>query len=180
MTLIRLPSFRPVWRRSNVLKPLAGRLPRLDARIADRAGPIVSIRLFARCAGVHVDFHAHRHFDNFRGLPGHCILPGVFGANSTPKLNLEPRPTPRKCGRSSVEYLRALPDRRYFSFGQSDFSLGQGPAGKCQSADKSISRQLPILKSRIEIRPCARHADFNRSKCPRTPGSPAHPALQTT
>ena len=30
-----------------------------------------------------------------------------FGANSTPKLNLGPRPTPRKCGRSSVEQPRA-------------------------------------------------------------------------
>jgi hypothetical protein len=31
--------------------------------------------LFARCAGVHVDFHAHRQFDNFRSLPAHSILP---------------------------------------------------------------------------------------------------------
>ena len=27
--------------------------------------------LLARCAGVHVDFHAHRHFDDFRSLPSH-------------------------------------------------------------------------------------------------------------
>jgi hypothetical protein len=42
-------------------------------QIACRAGQIVS--LFARRAGVHVDFHAHRHFDNLRGLPGHAFLP---------------------------------------------------------------------------------------------------------
>jgi len=63
--------------------------------------------LFARCAGVHVDFHADRHFDNFRGLPGHSILPNVFGANFTPKFNLGPRPAPRKGGTSSVEQPRA-------------------------------------------------------------------------
>ena len=31
--------------------------------------------LFARCAGVHVDFHAHRHFNNLRSFPGHSNLP---------------------------------------------------------------------------------------------------------
>jgi hypothetical protein len=33
--------------------------------------------LFARGAGVHVDFHAHRHFDNSRSLPGHSVLPSL-------------------------------------------------------------------------------------------------------
>jgi hypothetical protein len=32
-------------------------------------------RLFARGAGVQVDFHAHRHFDDLRGLPGHSRSP---------------------------------------------------------------------------------------------------------
>ncbi|GKQ52765.1 hypothetical protein BRSPCE3_36200 [Bradyrhizobium sp. Ce-3] len=31
--------------------------------------------LLARCAGVHVDFHAHRHFDDLRCFPGHFVLP---------------------------------------------------------------------------------------------------------
>ena len=35
------------------------------------AGQIVWRCLLARRAGVHVDFHAHRHFDDFRSLPGH-------------------------------------------------------------------------------------------------------------
>jgi hypothetical protein len=30
-----------------------------------------SLRLFARCAGVHVDFHAHRQFDDLRSFPVH-------------------------------------------------------------------------------------------------------------
>jgi len=48
-----------------------------------------------------------------------------FGANLRARLNLGPRPTPRKYGRSSVEHLRGSADRRYFSPGQGDFSLGQ-------------------------------------------------------
>jgi hypothetical protein len=31
--------------------------------------------LFASRTGVHVDFHAHRHFDNFRSLPSHFSSP---------------------------------------------------------------------------------------------------------
>jgi hypothetical protein len=31
--------------------------------------------LFTRCASVHVDFHAHRHFENLRCFPGHLSLP---------------------------------------------------------------------------------------------------------
>ncbi len=102
--------------------------------------------LFARCAGIHVDFHAHRHFDNFRSLPGHSILPRVFarvfarvfGANSTPRLKLGPRPAPRKCGRSSVEHRRARPDSRYFSAGQSDFPLGQGFAASGKTTTRAV------------------------------------------
>jgi hypothetical protein len=32
-------------------------------------------RLFAGRAGVHVDFHANRHFDDLGGLPGHFRSP---------------------------------------------------------------------------------------------------------
>ena len=54
----------------------AARLPRLKAAgcrqsRADRFDKV----LLARCAGVHVDFHAHRHFDNLRSFPGHLGLP---------------------------------------------------------------------------------------------------------
>jgi hypothetical protein len=33
------------------------------------------VRLFASRAGVHVDFHADRHFDDFWSLPGHFGSP---------------------------------------------------------------------------------------------------------
>lgn len=35
------------------------------------------VALLARCAGVHVDFHAHRHFDDLRCFPGHFLLPSI-------------------------------------------------------------------------------------------------------
>jgi hypothetical protein len=41
--------------------------------------------LFARCAGIHVDFHAHRHFDNFRCFPGHLGPPGDYGSMFVPE-----------------------------------------------------------------------------------------------
>jgi len=54
---------------------LTERLPRLDARFSVEPGRSLRRGLFTRSAGVHVDFHADRHFDNFRSLPGHSILP---------------------------------------------------------------------------------------------------------
>jgi hypothetical protein len=32
------------------------------------------LRLLARGAGIHVDFHADGDFDDFWGFPGHCFL----------------------------------------------------------------------------------------------------------
>ena len=52
-------------------------LPRLESRIGYRAGQIDFTRLFACGAGVHVDFHANRHFDNLRSFPGHSKSPIV-------------------------------------------------------------------------------------------------------
>jgi hypothetical protein len=54
----------------------------------------------------------------------------VFGANSTPGLNLEARPISRKCGRLKNQRLRPVPDGRYFPPGQSCFSLEQGAHDK--------------------------------------------------
>jgi hypothetical protein len=54
---------------------VAGRTSATARSKADRAGQIVSALLFARRAGVHIDFHAHRHFDNRRSFPGHSAPP---------------------------------------------------------------------------------------------------------
>jgi hypothetical protein len=35
----------------------------------------IRVRLFAGGAGIHVDFHAHRHFDDLRRFPGHFGSP---------------------------------------------------------------------------------------------------------
>jgi hypothetical protein len=58
------------------------RLPRLEQQSAAGAGQIVSMRLFPRGAGVHVDFHAHRHFDNLRSFPAHWALPSRLARRS--------------------------------------------------------------------------------------------------
>ena len=58
-----------------------GRLPRLEANgLLVEPGRSPRCGLFARCAGVHVDFHAHRYFDNLRSFPGHSFLPSILGA----------------------------------------------------------------------------------------------------
>ena len=58
-----------------------GRLPRLEANgLLAEPGRSPRCGLFARCAGVHVDFHAHRYFDNLRSFPGHSFLPSILGA----------------------------------------------------------------------------------------------------
>jgi hypothetical protein len=49
--------------------------PARNSGLAARAGQIALMLLLARCAGVHVDFHAHRHFDNLWSLPGHYESP---------------------------------------------------------------------------------------------------------
>jgi len=37
--------------------------------------------LLARCAGVHVDLHANRHFDNLRSFPSHWESPKLLASH---------------------------------------------------------------------------------------------------
>ena len=55
--------------RSKILNrtPAAAR----SSRAPPEPGRTFRCSLLARCAGVHVDFHAHRHFDDLRSLPSH-------------------------------------------------------------------------------------------------------------
>jgi len=55
-------------------KILVGRPARLQATRSLEPGRSSPCELFPSCAGVHVDFHAHRHFDNPRSFPGHWVL----------------------------------------------------------------------------------------------------------
>src|SRR5437879_6366838 len=50
-------------------------LPDPQQRAVAGAGQTVSTRLLTRRAGVHVDFHAHRHFHNLRSFPTHQASP---------------------------------------------------------------------------------------------------------
>lgn len=69
------------------------RLPRLATQCCE-AGQSASL-LLARCADVHVDFHAHLHFDDLRSLPGHSGLPSDW-REACAGLNVEPTPARRK------------------------------------------------------------------------------------
>src|SRR5439155_4550771 len=50
-------------------------LPGPRQQTVAEAGQTVSTRLLTRRAGVHVDFHAHRHFHNLRSFPTHQACP---------------------------------------------------------------------------------------------------------
>jgi hypothetical protein len=52
--------------------------PERSKRFAAQPGRPFRCRLFARSAGVHVDFHAHRHFGNLWSFPGHSGSPKLF------------------------------------------------------------------------------------------------------
>jgi hypothetical protein len=72
--------------------------------LADRESVLSRRGLLARRAGVHVDFHAHRHFDDLRGSPGHFKLPSLLtdfddqwlDALLAPRLKLGRHPAERK------------------------------------------------------------------------------------
>ena len=72
------------WRRCLEI-PVERRLPRLEARkLLLKPGRSPRCGLFARCASVHVDFHAHRHFGNLRSFPGHS---GLQVVNAISRMN---------------------------------------------------------------------------------------------
>src|ERR1700757_963302 len=52
-------------------------LPQLQRRVPLKPRQIVRMVSLARSAGVHVDFHADRHFHNLRSFPSHSGSPKV-------------------------------------------------------------------------------------------------------
>ena len=77
-------------------RPSAGRNRRLPRPAAESAGAGQNASLlFARRADVHVDFHAHLHFDDLRSFPGHWSLPRS-SAQSSAGSNVRPSPARRK------------------------------------------------------------------------------------
>src|SRR4029077_20118592 len=97
-------------------------------QLSQRAGQIASVVLLARCASIHVDFHAHRHFDNLRSFPGHSGLPTDLQVVwREVRAGVEPRATPdlAQVRNSGTERMCVRFDSKYFSLRQSYFSLGQ-------------------------------------------------------
>ena len=86
---------------------------------AARAGQNASMLLLARRAGVHVDFHAHRHFDDFRSLPSHSGSSQLIWRDF--HAGAEPRAAPDAAQVRNIDgtHQSAAPDSRYFSLGQS-------------------------------------------------------------
>src|SRR4051812_13845284 len=77
-------SRRPV---ASVQKPI-GRLPRLGSNeLLHKPGRLPRSWLLACRAGVHVDFHADRHFDDLRSFPGHSGLPSIMVRCFAPARN---------------------------------------------------------------------------------------------
>jgi hypothetical protein len=68
--------------------------------------------LFARGAGIHVDFHANRHFDDLRCFPGHLISPSLRRerrrkAKATPLLKYHKRGNVAENRRSQIAFVQA-------------------------------------------------------------------------
>ena len=73
--------------------------------------------LFAQSAGVHVDFHADRHFHDLRSFPGHSGTPKGLSATSR-------RPKPRAASVTAQVWNRAV-DTANCRIALANFSLGQ-------------------------------------------------------
>jgi hypothetical protein len=84
--------------------------------------------LLARSAGVHVDFHAHLHLNDFRSLPSHWGPPTSVGAVLTPGLNVRRVREQRKCGTRQSSSSVADPTADTSLLDKNHFSLGQSTA----------------------------------------------------
>jgi hypothetical protein len=128
-------------------------LPGPRQRIAG-AGQTVSTRLLTRCAGVHVDFHAHRHFHNLRSFPTHQVSPKQcwhdIRADTKNKWTMNPAQGWNvRCRGHSDAYGIAN-----FALGPDQFALGQGNAKQridgcaatrrkqCYASQQSLSADL--------------------------------------
>jgi hypothetical protein len=94
--------------------------------------------LFTRRAGVHVDFHAHRHFHNLRSFPTHEGLPSTVWHDV--RAGTETRLTSNVAQAWKGQTLKHLdaPDAKNFPLGQSYFALGQGR--RTSAADRRMRR----------------------------------------
>jgi hypothetical protein len=100
-------------------------LPGSEHQHVAGAGQTVFDALFTRRAGVHVDFHAHRHFHDLRSFPTHECLPSSVWREV--RASVETRGAPdvaqgRRIGRRTDN---TTPGAGRFPLGQNQFALGQ-------------------------------------------------------
>ena len=153
-------------------------LPDPQQQAVAGAGQTVSTRLlFTRRAGVHVDFHAHRHFHNLRSFPTHQASPKQCwhdvraGIKTRLTSNIAQARNIRRWSHTDAS------DAGNFPLGQSDFALGQGERPKrlidacvapvtvrelgfaCRThlskteASAGLQTRLPTLRHRLSFTP---------------------------
>jgi hypothetical protein len=128
-------------------KILVGRPARLQATRSLEPGRSSLCELFARCAGVHVDFHAHRHFDNPRSFPGHWVL-HIRHIRRDARAELKVRPPPPT--RKSYHVVRCGGLRRLFLTLWNADSAGVGYV--LRQNQKSIDGGVPGRCRMLELR----------------------------
>jgi hypothetical protein len=108
----------------------------------------VSTRLFTRRAGVHVDFHAHRHFHNLRSLPTHQGPPKRCWHDARAGIKTRLPSNVAQARNIDPAAIRTHLTPRHFPLGQAYFALGQeerGGGSTQHSVDPPIRRRFNFV-----------------------------------
>src|SRR5262245_32462218 len=84
--------------------------------------------LLARSAGVHVDFHADLHLDDFRSLPSHWGPPTSVGGGAHAEIKRKARPRATQVWNTTIKLGWADPTADISLLDKNHFSLGQSVA----------------------------------------------------
>ena len=95
--------------------------------------------LLARSAGVHVDFHADRHFHDLRSFPGHSGSPQVLSATSRGQKPRAASVTAQAWNRTA-NTAKYLATRANFALGQTAFAPSQARPTSAQQSQQCASR----------------------------------------
>jgi hypothetical protein len=112
-------------------------LPGPQQRAVAGAGQTVSTRLLTRRAGVHVDFHAHRHFHNLRSFPTHQGFSQAVLARLRAGIKTRLASDIAQARKSRCRRHAGMSDAGNFPLGQGHFALGQGERAK--AADRRMN-----------------------------------------
>ena len=84
--------------------------------------------LLARSAGVHVDFHADLHLNDFRSLPSHWGPPTSVGGGAHAEIKRKARPRATQVWNTTIKLGWADPTADISLLDKNHFSLGQSTA----------------------------------------------------